>query len=103
MIASLQNRQEQSLARYKLWQKQKTLVTDDWKRRPRMSRKSMLRLGSASVLVLTITGCASTAVPVQCPRFLPSPEALSPIKGTGWRPLAERVIEHFREQTSPAP
>lgn len=62
-----------------------------------MRNKLIWKCGAASVLALTVTGCASTKpVPVACPEFRPSPEALQPIQGTGWRPLAERTAEHFR-------
>lgn len=51
--------------------------------------------------LLMLHGCASRVpVPVECPRFVPSPEALAPIRGTGWKPLAERVIETYSRPSS---
>ena len=49
------------------------------------------------LLIVTASGCASKPVPVACPQFQPSQEALQPIQGTGWRPLGERVVETFRD------
>jgi hypothetical protein len=34
-------------------------------------------------------------VSAECPRYVPSPEALKQIQGTGWKALAERVIETY--------
>ena len=65
-----------------------------------MRRPSCWINGAASVAVLMLAGCASAPLPpvaVQCPQYRPSAEALTPIQGTGWRPLAERVVEHFRD------
>lgn len=62
-----------------------------------MRNRLIWRYGVASALVLMVTGCASTRpVAVACPEYRPSPDALAPIQGTGWRPLAERTVEHFR-------
>lgn len=50
------------------------------------------------LLIVTASGCALTKpVPVACPTFQPSQEALQPIQGTGWRPLGERVVETYRD------
>lgn len=46
------------------------------------------------------SGCASRPVATECPRFTPSPEALTPIRGTGWKPLAGRVIETYQSPSS---
>ena len=52
-------------------------------------------------MLLALTGCASRqAVPVECPRYVPSAEALAPISGTGWKPLAGRVIETYSRPSS---
>lgn len=53
----------------------------------------------ALLLIVTASGCASK-VPVQCPKFQPSSEALQPIQGTGWRPLGERVVETYRDSAT---
>lgn len=66
-----------------------------------MPNKVTWRLGLLSASALMITGCASRqAVPVECPSFVPSPEALRPIEGTGWKPLAQRVIETYSRPSS---
>lgn len=72
-----------------------------------MLKKPTLLLGALLALSLTLSGCASSRpLPVAsqdlpvCPEFVPSPEALKPISGTGWKPLAQRVIETFRETSS---
>ena len=51
----------------------------------------------AIAMLAALTGCASRPMPVsaECPRYVPSPEALKPIQGTGWKTLAERVIETY--------
>ena len=62
--------------------------------------------GAASAAALMVSGCASVPPPpvaVQCPKFQPSPEALAPIKGPGWMPLAGRVVEHFRDGATISP
>ena len=65
-----------------------------------------IRLWTATgLLLLTVTasGCASKLAPVQCPKFQPSPEALAPIQGTGWRQMGDRVVEHFRDGKTISP
>lgn len=62
-----------------------------------MHSKSWWVSGALSAAALTLSGCASTKpVAVACPQFQPSPEALQPIQGTGWRTLGERVVETYR-------
>jgi len=57
--------------------------------------------GAVLVLMQTLHGCASRPIAVaECPRYVPSPEALTPISGTGWRPLAGRVIETYSRPSS---
>lgn len=66
-----------------------------------MRKKLGLTCGAVLVLSLPLTGCASrTPVAAECPRFVPSPEALQPFRGTGWKPLAERVIETYSRNLS---
>jgi hypothetical protein len=57
--------------------------------------------GGLLVVMLTAPGCASRPTAVaECPRYVPSPEALQTIQGTGWKPLAGRVIETFSRPSS---
>lgn len=57
--------------------------------------------GAVLAMLPMLHGCASRpTVPVECPKFVPSPEALMPIRGTGWKPLAERVIETYSKPSS---
>ena len=66
-----------------------------------MHKPHTLRRGLLLGIGLTLTGCASRqAVPVECPAFVPSPEALTRIEGTGWKPLAGRVIETYSRPSS---
>jgi hypothetical protein len=59
------------------------------------------KLGAMLASLLMLHGCASRVpVAAECPRFVPSPEALTPIRGTGWKPLAERVIETYSKPSS---
>ena len=55
------------------------------------------RFGLLLAMLAVLSGCAfrSVPVPAECPKFVPSPEALKEITGTGWKPLAERVIETY--------
>ncbi len=66
-----------------------------------MRKPLMSRLGLLPVIALTLTGCASRSVQtVECPSFVPSQQALTPIQGTGWKPLAGRVIETYSRPSS---
>lgn len=66
-----------------------------------MHSRHTLPAGGALALSLLLTGCASAVpVPAECPRYVPSPEALAPITGTGWKPIAERVIETYSRPLS---
>lgn len=57
--------------------------------------------GGLLAVMLMLHGCASRPTAVaECPRYVPSPEALKPIEGTGWRPLAGRVIETYSRPSS---
>lgn len=62
-----------------------------------MPNPAMSKHTSVIAMLLALTGCASKPMPVsvECPRYVPSPEALKPIQGTGWKTLAERVIETY--------
>ena len=52
--------------------------------------------GLLAVMLLALTGCASRPVAtVECPSFVPSPEALTPISGTDWKTPAQRLIEFY--------
>lgn len=67
-----------------------------------MHSRNTLKLGALLVATLTLHGCASRPIAVaECPRYVPSPEALQAIQGTGWKPLAGRVIETFSRPLSP--
>jgi hypothetical protein len=57
--------------------------------------------GLLLAMLLGLTGCASRQpVPIECPSYVPSPEALKPMEGTGWKPLAGRVIETYSRPSS---
>lgn len=57
--------------------------------------------GGLLVVMLTAPGCASRPnVVAECPQFVPSQEALRPIEGTGWQPLAKRVLETYSRPPS---
>lgn len=54
------------------------------------------RFGLLLAMLAVLSGCASKPIAkAECPKFVPSPEALKEITGTGWKPLAERVIETY--------
>lgn len=67
-----------------------------------MLRKGTWKRGAASVMLLLASGCASKPrlAAVECPRFVPSQEALRPIVGTGWKDLAQRVVEVYSSTSS---
>ncbi len=57
--------------------------------------------GAVLVMLPMLHGCASKPIAVaECPQFVPSPEALKPIEGTAWKPLAGRVIETYSRPSS---
>lgn len=67
-----------------------------------MRNKHLWQVGAVLALSLHLTGCASrTPVAAECPRYVPSPEALQAIQGTGWKPLAGRVVETYSRPLSP--
>jgi len=54
-----------------------------------MPRPHISRLGALLAAMLTLHGCGSVkSVPVECPRFQPSAEALQAIPPVPWRDLA---------------
>ena len=66
-----------------------------------MRNRNTWKCGGLLVVILTLHGCASAPKAVaECPRFVPSPEALKPIEGTAWKPLAGRVIETYSRPSS---
>ena len=66
-----------------------------------MRKPHTLRRGLLLGTLLALTGCASRQlVATECPSFVPSPEALTRIEGTGWKPLAGRVIETYSRPSS---
>jgi hypothetical protein len=66
-----------------------------------MPRLDMCSRGLLLGTLLALTGCASRQpVPIECPSYVPSPEALTRIEGTGWKPLAGRVIETYSRPSS---
>jgi hypothetical protein len=61
-----------------------------------MLSQGMSKRGLPLAMLLVLTGCASRpAVPVECPLYVPSPEALTPISGTDWKTPAQRLIEFY--------
>lgn len=65
------------------------------------SSSNTLRLALLIGLSGIVSACASTRpVPGECPKFIPSQEALRQIQGTGWKPLAGRVIETYQAPSS---
>lgn len=66
-----------------------------------MRNKLTLLPGGLLAAMLLLPGCSSiTPVAAECPRYVPSPAALKPIEGTGWRPLAGRVVETYSKPSS---
>ena len=69
-----------------------------------MHSRNTLKRGALLAAMLTLPGCASKPIAVaECPRYVPSPEALAPIQGTGWRQMGDRVVEHFRDGKTISP
>jgi PBP1b-binding outer membrane lipoprotein LpoB len=61
-----------------------------------MRNPHMSRLGLVFAISLALTGCASKQiVPIECPSYVPSPEALAPMQGTDWKTPAQRLIEYY--------
>jgi hypothetical protein len=61
-----------------------------------MPRLDMCSRGLLCAISLALTGCASRQpVATECPSFVPSPAALTPISGTDWKTPAERLLEFY--------
>jgi hypothetical protein len=61
-----------------------------------MRNRLTLRRGLLLGTLLALTGCASKQpVPIECPSYVPSPEALAPMQGTDWKTPAARLIEYY--------
>ena len=59
------------------------------------------RSGVLLAMLAALSGCASVQpVATECPRFVPSPEALRAMPGTDWKSPAARLIEFY---TMPLP
>lgn len=59
-----------------------------------MFRGSTSTLGLALATLLAVSGCASTTpVAAECPRYVPSPEALQSPPAVPWRDLATRLVQ----------
>ena len=57
--------------------------------------------GLLAVMLVALSGCASVQpVATECPRFVPSPEALRSLPGTDWKAPAARLLEYY---TMPLP
>lgn len=59
-----------------------------------MCNGSMWTLGLALATLLAVSGCSSTLVaPAECPRYVPSPDALQSPPAVPWRALATRLLK----------
>ena len=59
------------------------------------------RSGPLLAMLVALSGCASVQpVATECPKFVPSPEALRAMPGTDWKSPAARLIEYY---TTPLP
>ena len=66
-----------------------------------MPKLRMSRSGLLLAMLLALSGCASVQpVATECPKFVPSPEALRAMPGTDWKSPAARLIEFY---TMPLP
>ena len=66
--------------------------------KPRTSRSGLLL-----AMLLALSGCASVQpVATECPRFVPSPEALRAMPGTDWKSPAARLIEFYTMPLQPS-
>lgn len=67
-----------------------------------MCNGSMWTLGLALATLLGVSGCASTTpVAAECPRYVPSPEALQSPPAVPWRDLATRLVKPSSPTSSP--
>lgn len=59
-----------------------------------MCNGCMWTRGLALATLLGVSGCASTTpAPAECPRYVPSPEALQSPPAFPWRDLATRLVQ----------
>ena len=59
--------------------------------------------GLLAVMLVALSGCASVQpVATECPRFVPSPEALRAMPGTDWKSPAARLIEFYTMPLQPS-
>ena len=64
--------------------------------KPRTSKSGLLL-----AMLVALSGCASVQpVATECPRFVPSQEALRAMPGTDWKSPAARLLEYY---TTPLP
>ena len=65
--------------------------------KPRTSRS-----GPLLAMLVALSGCASVQpVAAECPRFVPSPEALRAMPGTDWKSPAARLLEYYTTPLAP--
>ena len=65
--------------------------------KPRTSRSGLLL-----AMLVALSGCASVQpVATECPRFVPSPEALRAMPGTDWKSPAARLLEYYTTPLAP--
>ena len=61
------------------------------------------RSGLLAVMLVALSGCASVQpVATECPKFVPSPEALRAMPGTDWKSPAARLIEYYTTPLQPS-
>jgi len=66
--------------------------------KPRTSRSGLLL-----AMLVALSGCASVQpVATECPKFVPSPEALRSLPGTDWKSPAQRLIEYYTTPLQPS-
>ena len=65
--------------------------------KPRTSRSGLLL-----AMLVALNGCASIQpVATECPKFVPSPEALRAMPGTDWKSPAARLLEFYTTPLEP--
>ena len=68
-----------------------------------MPKLRMSRSGLLLAMLLALSGCASVQpVATECPKFVPSPEALRAMPGTDWKSPAARLIEYYTTPLQPS-
>ena len=61
------------------------------------------RSGLLPAMLLALSGCASVQpVATECPKFVPSPEALKSYEGTDWKSPAARLLEYYTTPLQPS-